>query len=624
MSPTHDIISELLSQTHLDSDKVLEVRKKISWKYVLAHMPSNADIFKTYFQWVQQWIFQPNKELEKLLRKRAVRSQSGIVPVQVLTKPFWCPWECIFCPNDATMPKSYINTEPGAQRALLNNFDPYKQVTNRLLSLRLTWHDVDKIEMIVLGWTRDVYPKEYKIEFIKGLYDACNTFNQFFMWYTDGSIILDSTKSINLSSLPFHFPQSIEQSLQINETASCRIIWLTIETRPEYVTDENCLFRRSLGVTRVEMGIQSMFDDVLDANKRGHTIEQCRQAMCILRSHSFKISVHLMPGLYWSSREKDVETFRLVFCDPAFRPDEIKFYPTAIIPNTELYTLYKQGKYTALTLEQNKSIIKEVLINHIPPYTRIKRLIRDIPAEETVGTHYVTNLRQLVEWELEKEIKEYDNQKRSEYYTKLYPNIIHVDSQDQLIDTIGTLWNQKVNQPLFHTSHVVETHWTQAIQTFVPHDVVLNTMDHRNFVCFDTRSREIRNNTPSATVFPVIRVYSSTNGLELFMSFEDELWYLYGFTRLLLPDSNVRSALIRELHIYGQVNKIGFTDGNKTQHTWLWWQLMTLAEQISSWCGYTSISVISGVWVRKYYEKLGYKLVWTDMKKDLTSNKTWL
>ncbi len=117
---------------------------------------------------------------------------------------------------------------------------------------------------------------------------------------------------------------------------------MTIETRPEYVTDENCQLWRDLGVTRIEMGIQNMFDDVLDANKRGHSVEQCREAMFKLRQYGFKISVHLMPGLYKSNKQKDIDTFRIAFEDPAFRPDELKFYPTAIIPNTELFNLYKR------------------------------------------------------------------------------------------------------------------------------------------------------------------------------------------------------------------------------------------------------------------------------------------
>jgi ELP3 family radical SAM enzyme/protein acetyltransferase len=635
---SYDIIIQLLALDHPTMDDLLSIRKSVSQAHGLAHMPGNAEIIKSYYELIQahkQWVadnpndsdytlFTRRKDVEAILKKRAVRSQSGIVPVQVLTKPFWCPGECIFCPNDATMPKSYINTEPGAQRALLNNFDPYKQVFNRLLSLTLTGHETDKIEMIVLWGTRDVYPKEYKISFIKGLYDACNAFEQFFEWYISWTIKLDSTKSVEYESLGIVFPQTISESLKINETAWCRIIWLTLETRPEYVTDENCQFWRSIGVTRIEMGIQSMFDDVLDANKRGHNNEQCKQAMFRLRQYGFKISIHLMPGLYKSTTQKDIDTFRIAFQDPAFCPDELKFYPTAVIPNTELFNLYAKGEFKPLSLEENKHIIKTVLKNYIPPYTRIKRLIRDIPAEETVGSHYVTNLRQLVENELEQEIKNKDVETRKEYYRKMYGDLMEVEDNDELLKEILSYKEKNREQETGNGE--------RELKTFIPKGVKLNLSDYRNFVCFDTRSREIRTAKPVDSdnirleLFPIIRSYPTTNGLQLFISFEDNLGYLYGFIRLQLGDiaSNLHreglgahTALVRELHIYGQLNSIGNTDKEKTQHKGLGWQLMDIAEKIAWYCGYNNLSVISGVGVRKYYEKLWYTLEWSYMTRNL-------
>lgn len=257
------------------------------------------------------------------------------------------------------MPKSYINTEPGAMRALLNNFDPIKQVYNRLLSLHLTGHDTDKIEMIVLGGTRDVYPEEYKREFVKGLYDACNTFPEFLASVTlttnankslfaidDSSLdkAEDSVQSLVAKSdtTKTDLPDTLDASLRINETAKHRIIGLTVETRPEYVTDQNCQLWRELGVTRLEMGIQTTNEEVGNMNKRGHTVQQCKDACYKLRQYGFKFSVHIMPGLYGSDEEKDLQTFIDIYADPAFRPDEIKFYPTSVIPNTELYELYKK------------------------------------------------------------------------------------------------------------------------------------------------------------------------------------------------------------------------------------------------------------------------------------------
>lgn len=178
------------------------------------------------------------------------------------------------------------------------------------------------------------------------------------------------------------YSQTLEDAIATNEASAHRIIGLTVETRPEYVTDENCKLWRNLGVTRLEMGVQSMYDEVLDANKRGHNVQQIRQACHRLRQYGFKFSIHIMPGLYQSSYEKDLGTFQKIYEDPFLLPDEIKFYPTSVIPNTELYNLYKQGKYIPLETSQIKQLIKETFLHIIPPYTRIKRLIRDIPATE--------------------------------------------------------------------------------------------------------------------------------------------------------------------------------------------------------------------------------------------------
>lgn len=160
-------------------EQVILCKRKFAKEHKSPELPTNVSILKTYKQMVQEGEIAQQGWIEQILKKRAVRSMSGIVPIQVLTKPFRCPGKCIFCPNDATMPKSYINTQPGAMRALLNQFDPYKQAYNRLLSLTLTGHATDKIEMIVLGGTRDVYPQKYKTAFVKGLYDACNHFPEF-------------------------------------------------------------------------------------------------------------------------------------------------------------------------------------------------------------------------------------------------------------------------------------------------------------------------------------------------------------------------------------------------------------------------------------------------------------
>jgi len=189
----------------------------------LADIPSNIQLLQAYYELIKANIITKDSQIEQLLKKRAIRSQSGIVSVQVLTKPFACPGKCIFCPNDPTMPKSYIKSEPGAMRALLNKFDPIKQVYNRLLSLTLTGHETDKIEMIVLGGTFDVYTKAYKIKFIKELYDACNTFDEYFK-----NIKISTTKKYSHAivdkSKTISYSKDITEALKKNENATHRII----------------------------------------------------------------------------------------------------------------------------------------------------------------------------------------------------------------------------------------------------------------------------------------------------------------------------------------------------------------------------------------------------------------
>jgi elongator complex protein 3 len=457
-----------------DTEDIMVAFKKLKREYaksnLLAELPSNTWLLKLYRELLKTGDISRSEFLESVLKKRGVRSQSGIVPIQVLTKPFRCPGKCIFCPNDATMPKSYINTEPGAMRALLNNFDPYKQAYNRLLSLYLTGHATDKIEMIVLWWTWDVYPTDYKRDFLKGLYDACNTF-ELFMSKID---VTENSKSVRytLADLWMEYPATIEESMKINETAEHRIIWLTIETRPEYMTDENCQMRRSRWVTRLEMGLQSMFDDVLDANIRGHSVQQAREAVHKMRQYGFKFSIHFMPGLYGSTVEKDIETFRLAYNDPWLKPDEIKFYPTSVIPNTPLYDLYKSGEYIPLDSQTIMDIIKIVERKYIPPYTRIKRLIRDIPETEIVAWSKITNLRQLTEKAMLDENRD-DASLRKLMYDRLYPSVTYCETMDEFLQTMQAFPGKNQAHP---SDEILSSFWAKWNNSKESHQTTSNSV----------------------------------------------------------------------------------------------------------------------------------------------------
>lgn len=355
------------------------------------------------------------------------------------------------------------------------------------------------------------------------------------------------------------YSSTLEEALKKNETAEHRIIGLTIETRPDLVSHRNCQSWRKFGVTRVEMGIQSTNDEVLELNKRGHNLEAIKQALHLLRKYGFKISVHLMPGLYGADFEKDIQSFRDTFSDPWLKPDELKFYPTSVIPNTELYTLFKEGEYEPLTTEKISQIIKKTFKEIIPPYTRIKRLIRDIPATEIAAGSNVTNLSQLVHDQLLKEYRETTSSNEVQsFYHRIYGDYTLLQESD------------------FSSFSIPSEIKTDEIETFIIGSQP-DVTSFRHFVSLDTRSREVRNKKETTkNLNLILRMYQSSVGKEIFISYEDELGYLYGFTRLLLPLEEERldfeglgkeTAIIRELHVYGELQAVGEKSDSATQHS---------------------------------------------------------
>jgi histone acetyltransferase (RNA polymerase elongator complex component) len=380
------------------------------------------------------------------------------------------------------------------------------------------------------------------------------------------------------------------------------------------------------------MGIQSLDDTVLDMNKRGHGTSEIEVAMHKLRQYWFKISCHFMPGLYGSTVDKDLETFKIAYSSPSIKPDEIKFYPTAVIPNTELFDLRKAGKYHALNEQELWHITKVVKEQYIPPYTRIKRLARDFDTNEVVAWANTPNLRQLVMNQMEKSFRDNAEVRKAHYHRLWGVATQIVDSEDELHHLLST--------PLTVTQ---ETYTSSDKKTRIDDDRVetivvggeIDPLSMRGFVCLCTRCREIRNRalTPMLSLeqkqkrdslFLVVRRYRSSNGEELFISYEDSLGYLAWFTRVLLPDAGetverawlwAGTALMRELHIYGEMEKISEQTDKKSQHKWLGKKLIAITEQITSTRGYTRLSIISGVGVRGYYAKLGYELEGTYMVK---------
>lgn len=516
------IASLLKSRDNLDS-----VKRSIARRFSIPVI-SNVEILKAYHNFCEKESVKPDKIIENLLIKRSVRSLSGVAVVSVLTKPYPCPGKCLYCPTEKGMPKSYLSNEPAVMRAVLNKFDPYKQVKTRLQSLALTGHPTDKIELIIIGGTWSYLPRKYQKWFVKRCFDACNKFN---------------SKLKSQKSKPQLKTQNLNNLQKRNEKARHRIVGITIETRPDFINEKEIKNLRKLGVTRVELGVQNIYDDVLKLNLRGSGRKEIIEATKLLKNAGFKVCYHMMPNLPGSDLKRDKKMFEEIFSNPDFQPDLLKIYPCAILKEALLYKLWKQGKYNPYTEEQLTEVLKKIK-KIIPHYVRISRLTRDIPSPSIVaGPAKISNMRQILEQESKKE----------------------------------------------------------------------------NWKCKCIRCREVgKNYNPKEKLFLFRQDYEASGGKEIFLSYESKnRERLYSLLRLRISDKN--TPMIRELHTYGKLQSLQYPPSKLSpQHKGLGKKLIKEAEKIAQKSGYRKIAVISGIGVRGYYKKLGYKLDDTYMVKNLT------
>jgi len=328
-----------------------------------------------------------------LMVKTSIRSLSGVVPLSVFTKPQKsCPYHCIYCPSQDNVPKSYFADEAAVMRAIRNKYDPFLQTKERLVQFFLSGHPIDKVDLIVQGGTFSFYPQSYRKNFIKRVFDALNCDIKGLIVTGDESLIRENASAI-------------EEAQKKNEKAFSRMVGLTIETRPDWINKEEVLFLRRLGVTRIEMGVQTLDNKIYRLTKRGHTIKEVVEATKLLHETGFKITYHIMIGLPGSSFKKDLKTLRLIFSDKRFKPDAIKFYPTQVVHGSTLYDWYKKGKYQPL-----KSIDLAKLILHfkkkiVPRWVRIQRLVRDFTVSDIAFADFPSNFRQIILKKLAREGK---------------------------------------------------------------------------------------------------------------------------------------------------------------------------------------------------------------------------
>ncbi|MDE1797931.1 MAG: tRNA uridine(34) 5-carboxymethylaminomethyl modification radical SAM/GNAT enzyme Elp3 [Candidatus Micrarchaeota archaeon] len=498
--------------------------------------------------------------IRSLLRTRLTRTGSGVTPVAVMPKPFPCPGKCTYCPTaireiDETeppskkgahplppstpsgkkremfAPKAYTGFEPATMRAIQNDYDAKRQIGMRLSQYEALGQPATKCELILMGGTFLSVPKDYRHQFVKECFEAFNG---------------EASDTLAAAQLK-------------NESALHRVIGLTVETRPDWCTRRDIGEMLAWGATRVELGVQSLDDEVLEKVRRGHDSERAAQATADLKNAAFKVGFHFMPGLY-STHADDVRMLRRLFADSDFCPDMLKLYPCLVMPGTALYDEWKAGRFNPITTEEAVARIAEAT-KYFPPWVRVMRMQRDIPASKIAAGVKAGNLHQMVSRSLSEKGE--------------------------------------------------KCRCIRCRETFSPY------------------RREEGGSKKKLKLELVERQYEASGGTEHFLSFEDvEQDLLAGFIRLRLPPFSHRpeitpaTALVRELHVYGQELAVGQPPSDSAgapsglsrshlvsepvQHQGLGKRLLARAQEIARAAGRNKLLIISGVGARPYYAKLGY------------------
>jgi elongator complex protein 3 len=593
-------LKRLIMRDKYWSTRIAAVRKKINNKVdAKGEMPNNPELLSLYKEIVAEKLLNSDgsecfedRKVVQILKRLKVRSNSGVAVISLLTKPYTCPGRCIYCPTEKNMPKSYLSREPAAARALLNRFDPYKQIMMRLRALTLNGHPVDKVEMIFIGGTFNFYKKEYQEYFTKEAFRACNN------WH--------AKEEGRFEIAPNH-DYTLEQLQNMNEKVTARIIGLSIETRPDYITPSELKYLRYLGVTKVELGVQHLDDGVLDYNKREMTTESIARGSEMLRDYGFKVVYHMMPNLPTSNPEMDVKMFKELYDAKNHHPDMMKIYPCMVLKGSLLYKWItrREIEYKAYDDELLTKVLADAE-SYVPCYTRLIRVIRDIPADYIIIGSKKSNLREDVDkYQQNRKVPQVDIRAREIRDDEIDPN------------------DYEMTETWYETEHGYEC-----------------------FLQFENRKGLKEGEASKLAGFLRLRLplfekikadYAKLN-FELTSGNMDEenktknnwglkKWYeeSENYAKDVINKTGVGdidatlndSALVRELHVYGTMKRVG-EEGNQSQHTGMGKRLLARAEEIAAgdneYCKkniipkYKKVSIISGVGVREYYRKRGYNL----------------
>lgn len=516
-----ELAYEIVERRISDAQSLNKLKLEFCRKHHLDWMPRNSDILNALPSTLRQ-------RYALNLRLKKVRSISGVNVIGVMSSPRACPHgRCVFCPMEKGFPMSYTSGEPAAMRGYQSGYDPYKQIMSRLEQLKAIGHEPSKVELVIQGGTFLAAPLDYQEHFVKRCLDAING--------------IDSN--------------SLVEAKKISENGQVRNVGLTIETKPDWCKQSHVDRMLKFGVTRVELGVQVIDDEIYALTKRGHTVADVVDAFQIARDAGMKIVAHMMPGLPGSNFQKDLCSFRLLFEDPRFRPDMLKIYPTLVMRGTELYQWWERGLHRPFDTEQAVELIAQVK-EMVPPWMRIMRVHREFPVQQIVAGVKKGNLRELA----------------------------------------------------------------------------LRRLAKRGKVCRCIRCREIGHRTLKEgievkpdRVRAVFREYLAAEGMEIFISFEDpEMDVLVGYLRLRLPSTKAHrpevgtsTAIVRELHVYGQEVPVGRRYEGAWQHAGFGKRLLAEAESIAKERGMLKILVIAALGTKAYYKRLGYDYDGPYMAKSL-------
>lgn len=512
---------------HLISLNDVDKINKLLMKNKTFKGASKKKIKKLYDHMIMNNMIQYDELIDNQLTNTTSRMKSGVLVMTIYTKPSKCSGKCLFCPTEPNMPKSYLSTEPLGLNAKKLNFDAFLQMSRRLDVMKLTGNILDKLEILIVGGSWLQYTYDYQCDFMRDLIYAVNVYDK------------EQRPKMTLAD-----------EINFNKDNDIRISGITIETRPDDINSSTIRYLREQGCTRVQIGVQHIDNNVLELNKRGHTIETSIEATKLLKEAGFKVDHHYMLNLYGSSPEKDIEMFKEIFYAPNLQPDQLKIYPCFVNEYAEIYGLYKNGLYQSYSDETLANCIAEIK-KIIPPYVRINRIMRDFPKESIVCGSFQSGIRDFVKRKLDKE----------------------------------------------------------------------------NIKCKCIRCRELGiNNFNSDDMNLDIIEYEASYGKEYFISFvSHDKNTLYGFIRLrfnynsnIVFDELKNSSIIRELHVYGKLkNKTNNASTFSAQHNGLGGKLIQIANEITIKNGLKKISVISGIGVKRYYEKHGFHDDGTYMSKEL-------